>query len=542
MWSVALAQAGPGTRYMFSIGDLRFPDPASRQQAGDVDGWSVVRARFGRPPSPNPLRPWHESVICEVHVGTATPEGTFRGLAQRLEHFSEAGYTGIELTPIAEFPGHRGWGYDGVLAFAPEHAYGPPDELRALVERAHQLGLCIDLDVVYNHFGQVKSRIPQHTPEFFTEGSETPWGPAIDFTKPMVRRFFIENACWWLEEFDVDGLRFDAIHEMKTDGRDQFLGELARACRAIKPDAKLVVENVRNQMHWLTRDANDLPKDFTAQWNDDFHHVLQFLVTGERRQGYEDESRDPIADLEKSLADGFVHDGDGGPDSDGRTRNEPASQLPMQAFVAFLHNHDQIGNRPDGKRIVDRVDAERLDFAHFVVLLSPQIPMFFMGEEARLRQPFYFFFDLPEPDQSRLRDDRYEQMEKIFGETAPPGSLPDPQDEATFVQSKLAWADYALPRHSEALARFRELVALRRKLIWPLAATRCIDARSARQGNGLIVTWQYAAGTYSMLLNPTDEEVTLEVSITGPAASTGRFEILDTQVRLGPWTALAWPG
>src|SRR6185369_3713973 len=185
-------------------------------------------------------------------------------------------------------------------------------------------------------------------------------------------------------------------------------GELARVCRAVKPDAQLITENVRNQMHWLTRDEADRPVDYTAQWNDDFHHVLQFLVTGEKLGGYEDEGRDAVADLEKSLADGFVHDGDAGPQSDGRTRNEPASQLPMEAFIGYLQNHDQIGNRPDNKRIVDRVDASRLDFGHFVTLLNPQIPLFFMGEEAHLRCGFPFFFDLPEPIASQKRQDRYD--------------------------------------------------------------------------------------------------------------------------------------
>jgi len=306
------------------------------------------------------------------------------------------------------------------------------------------------------------------------------------------------------------------------------------------PDAALVVENVRNQMHWLTRTGDARPVDFTAQWNDDFHHVLQFLVTDERINGYEDTARDAVADFEKSLRDGFVHDGDAAGASDGRTRGEPASLLPMQAFVSFLHNHDQIGNRPDGARIVERVDAERLDFAHFVLLLSPQIPLFFMGEEAHLRCPFLFFFDLPEPVRSELRDNRYWQMENVFHTKVLPGSLPDPQDKATFERSRLAWDDYGQEQHRAALARFRELVELRRDLVWPLASTRCLEARSARQGDGVIVTWQYEAGTYTMLLNPTGDTAMMQVQLNQPVASTGRLEFHDGRIKAGPWSAMVW--
>jgi len=539
-WSLHVESVRQGARYKFRADGVEFPDPASREQESDVTGWSLVRGPSGRQPHPGPLRPWHETILCEVHVGTVSPEGTYRGLMQRLEHFRDAGYTGLELMPINAFPGQRGWGYDGVLLFSPHPGYGTPEELRALVDRAHDLGLCMVLDVVYNHFGEVGNFLPKYAPEWFDNEIETPWGPAVDFRQETVRNFYYENACWWLSEYDFDGLRFDAVHEIKTDARDLFLGELAKTCREAKPEAKLIIENVRNQMHWLTRDDCARPVDFTAQWNDDYHHVLQFMVTGERISGYEDTSRDPIADIEKSLADGFVHDGDAGPDSDGRRRHEPASQLPMEAFVAFLQNHDQIGNRPDNKRIVDRVDAERLDFAHFVTLLNPQIPLFFMGEEAHLRCPFMFFFDLPQPFAEKHRDDRYDQMAHIFMTEVAPGSLPDPQDPRTFDDSKLDWDAYGVEQHRDALARFRELTSLRRELIWPLTATKCLDAWSARQGNGLIVTWRYEAGTFNMALNATGEEIMLEMSVANPAASTGRFEFHNGRVRVWPWSALVW--
>src|SRR5690606_17468154 len=240
---------GVGTRYRFASDGLEFPDPASRQQDGDTRGWSIVRNDL--PADTAFSWPWHETVLCEVHIGAATPEGTFMALADRLEHFRDAGYTALEIMPINEFPGTRNWGYDGTLIFAPESAYGTPEELRALVDRAHELGLCMVLDVVYNHFGEVDNFVAEVAPEFFTDEVETPWGPAVDFTEPMVRQFFYENARMWLEEFDFDGLRFDAVHEMGTEGRDLFLIELAHQAMAVKQGAKLILENMDNTATWL---------------------------------------------------------------------------------------------------------------------------------------------------------------------------------------------------------------------------------------------------------------------------------------------------
>ena len=540
IWSVRAEGVGAGTRYRFNVDGYSFPDPASRQQSTDVESWSIVRAPFNKPRLGNPLHPWHQSIICEVHIGTVTPEGTFKGLMQRLEHFRDAGYTTLEIMPIAEFPGQRNWGYDGVLLYAPDAAYGTPDDLRALVDRAHELGLCIVLDVVYNHFGNIENDLPRYAPEFFTTDIKTPWGAAIDVRQPLVRQFFYENACMWLSEYDLDGLRFDAIHEIATEDRDLFLGELAKACREVKPGAKLVIENIKNQMHWLIREEDGTPRDYTAQWNDDFHHVLNFMVTGEKSHGYEDESRDPVADLEKSLADGFVHDGDADGHSDGRTRNEPASRLPMEAFVSFFQNHDQIGNRPDSSRVPERTDADRLDFGHFITILNPQVPLLFMGEEAHLRRPFPFFFDMPEPEATQKAEGRYREMREIFHEDVKEGQLPDPRLEETFLSAKLDWDAYGQREHQEALARFRELTVLRRELIWPLSATRNLNSWSARQGDGLIITWQYEAGTYNMVLNPTGVPQEVTVSFGQPAASTGYFQFIRGGLRLGPWSALVW--
>jgi len=538
----ALDHCGPGARYKFRVGDVTFPDPASRQQQDDTSGWSTVRAPLPHAERNEPIRPWHEAVICEVHVGAATPEGTFSALADRLEHFRDAGYTCLEIMPVNEFPGARNWGYDGTLIFAPERSYGTPEELRHLVDRAHQLGLLMILDVVYNHFGETDNFIPHYAPQWFRDDIETPWGPAIDFDQPMVRQFYYENAAMWLIEYDFDGLRFDSVHEIKTDSRQRFLGELAATARASKPHAALIVENVRNNFELIERDDSNRPQQYSAQWNDDMHHVLAYLVTGEgARTGYDDPKKDPYADIEKALADGFVHDPTEGDGSDGRTRGGNASKLPPDSFITYVQNHDQLGNRSDTKRLSERISPEQLDFVHFVKFLAPQIPLCFMGDEANLTSGFPFFVDLPEDAAKAKSDDRYRQMREMFKDAVGPGGLPDPNDPGTFETAKLAWQDYeTLPERRAALERFRTLARWRRERLWPLAATPCLEARTARQGNCLVITWVFEAGTLSMALNPTALPADMGCVVTAPPVSSGLFEQHGEVLRLGPWSAVAW--
>lgn len=540
-WEGFVEGAGPGTVYRFRVDGKAVPDIASRAQKIDSDGWSVVRASFGKPPMRNPLAPWHEAIICEVHVGTVTPEGTFAALKDRLEHFRDAGFTTLEIMPIADFPGARNWGYDGTLLFAPDTSYGSPDDFRVLVDRAHALGVCIVLDVVYNHFGSVHNFLPDYCPDWFDESIRTPWGPGIDFSKETVRQFYYENAVWWLTEFDLDGLRFDAIHEIKSKDSDVFLGDLAKVCRANKPGCKLIVENVENHAYWLTRNEDDEPTKYTAQWNDGYHHAVAYLTTGEPKSGYDDPSRDAIADLEKALADGFVHDGDVEADDGGKSRGGPAAQLPMEAFVQFIQNHDWIGNRPDATRLSERLDRDRLRFARFVTMLAPQLPTIFMGDEGWLTAKFPFFYDLPEPDASEKREDRYKQMRDIFDEDVEDGDLPDPQDPATFAMAKLDWSQYHQPQHREAIDHFRQMAAIRREQIWPLAATKCLNAWSARQGNGIICSWLYEAGCHNMALNPTAVEIEMSFHCNGvPAAIVGGYHREGERAWLKPWSAIIW--
>lgn len=535
-----IADGGPGTRYKFRIGGSEFPDLASRQQDEDASGWSIVRDQLTSP-APGAPRPWHETVICEVHVGTATPEGTFAALTERLEHFRDAGYTCLEIMPINEFPGSRNWGYDGTLIFAPEASYGTPDDLRDLVARAHELGLSIILDVVYNHFGSVANFAACYVPEWFDQSVETPWGPGINFAQESVRKFYYENAVMWLIEYGFDGLRFDAIHEIKTEERDTFLGELAAAARTAKPNARLIVENIENSSRWLERNDKNEPMTYSAQWNDDIHNVLAFLVTREgKRTGYDDHSKDPIADLEKALVDGFVHDGSEGPDSDGRTRGGPASQLPPDSFITYVENHDQIGNRADGQRLSSRIEPRQLDFLHFVKFVAPQIPLCFMGDEGNLNSPFPFFVDLDEKAGEEANRRRYTEMRDMFKEDVQDGALPHPNDPLTFQSAKVPWEAFAEEQHLAALRRFRELASYRREQVWPLAATPCLDATSARQGQGLIVNWMFEAGVLSIALNATGGPIDMACVIRGAPVSTGSFDQHGEVLRLGPWSAVAW--
>lgn len=539
-WTTIMPDCGPGTRYKFRSGALEFPDPASRQQDGGTAGWSLVCAPLEPSHRTQPLRPWHETILCEVHIGTVSPEGTFAGLADRLEHFRDAGYTALEIMPVNAFPGTRNWGYDGTLIFAPAEAYGTREELRALVDRAHELGLCLILDMVYNHFGDFDNFLERHTPEWFDSEIETPWGPGVDFSRETVRQFYYQNARMWLEEFDVDGLRFDAVHEIKTEDRDKFLGDLAKTCRAVKGDAKLIIENMDNVASWLDRDAEKRPTNFTAQWNDDIHHALDFLVTGEDKNSYKDGDADPVADLEKGLADGFVHDGEAEGESDGTTRNEPAARLPPDAFVSYVQNHDQIGNRADARRLPDRISAEKLDFLHFTIMLAPQIPLFFMGEEAHLRTLFPFFIDLPEAAAEPKRVDRYKQMRESFDEEVEDGELPDPNAIETFDSARLDWAEFEQEERRAALERFRTLSGWRRAHLWPLSATPCIAAASTRQGTAIVVSWTFEAGISSMALNPSDEAAEIACVVTGEALSSGDFSQNGEILRLAPWSALCW--
>ncbi len=405
-------------------------------------------------------RPWEETVLYELHPGLL---GGFNGIEAKLPELKSLDITAIELMPIAEFPGARNWGYDGVLPFAPERGYGTPDELKHLIDAAHAEGMMVFLDVVYNHFGPDGNYLGLYAPQFFRDDIPTPWGPSIDFRRPEVRRFFTENALYWLMEYRFDGLRFDAVHAIPDAG---WLDEMAAEIRAtVEPGrhVHLVLEHDGNV-------AEHLRRDFDAQWNDDIHHVLHHLLTGEASGYYEDYATDPAEKLARALSQGFIYQGEPSPYRDGERRGTPSGDLPPSAFVSFLQNHDQIGNRPFGERLTALADPEALEAAIALQLLSPHIPLIFMGEEDASDAPFFYFTDHHGELAETVREGRRREFAKFpgFSDPARREEIPDPNAPETFARS-LPEPD---ARHGQSRrALYRRLLDIRRREIVPRLST-----------------------------------------------------------------------
>ena len=472
-------RARAGTRYRFVLPNgLRVPDPASRYQPEDVHGPSEVvdPAAYAWRDADWSGRPWHEAVVYELHIGAFTPEGTFRAAIGKLDHLVALGVTAIEIMPIGDFPGRRNWGYDGVLPYAPDSSYGRPEDLKALVEAAHDRRLMVLLDVVYNHFGPEGAYIHPIAPQTFTDRHKTPWGAAINFDGPdsgPVREFVIHNALYWIEEFHLDGLRLDAVHAILDDSPKHLLEELAERVRAAAPDRHihLILENEENQADRLMRGENGEPRWYTAQWNDDVHHVLHVAASGETKGYYADYKGD-TEKLGRALAEGFAFQGELMPYR-GRPRGAPSADLPPTAFVAFIQNHDQVGNRAFGDRMTDFAPAEAVRAIAAVYLLLPQIPMLFMGEEWGAAQPFPFFCDFGPELADAVRNGRREEFARFpeFQDPAMRQRIPDPMAEETFASAKLDWEDIERVPHSGWLDWYRRVLAIRHAEIVPRLTT-----------------------------------------------------------------------
>jgi maltooligosyltrehalose trehalohydrolase len=479
-----------GTRYRYCLANgLSVPDPASRAQTNDVHGWSVVvdpGSYTWRTPWLG--RPWQQTVLYELHAGLL---GGFRGVQKELPRLSSLGITAIELMPVNDFPGRRNWGYDGVLPFAPDAAYGAPDDLKTLVDAAHAHGMMMFLDVVYNHFGPDGNYLGSYAPQFFRDDLRTPWGPALDFRRPEVRRFFTENAIYWLMEYRFDGLRFDAVHAISES---DWLDEMARAVReTVEPrrQVHLVLENEANR-------ASHMRGDFDAQWNDDIHHVLHVLLTGERGGYYEDFAQDTAAKLARALSEGFVFQGEPSLHREGGTRGSPSADLPPYAFVSFLQNHDQIGNRAFGERLTTIADPRALKAAIALQLLSPQIPLIFMGEETASQTPFFFFTDHHGALADAVREGRRREFAKFpdFVDPARREEIPDPNDVGTFERSVPHPADEGGKARSDLYCR---LLGLRATEIVPrLLGSRSAGA-SAVGPAAVIARWEMGDGALLVL-------------------------------------------
>jgi maltooligosyltrehalose trehalohydrolase len=452
----------PGTRYRYVFGDTERPDPASRAQPEGVDGPSAVTDdRFPWTDGAWRNHPLERYVIEEIHVGTFTPEGTFAAAAAQLVTLAETGVTAVELMPVAEFPGSRNWGYDGVLPYAAHHAYGGLDGLRAFVDTAHGAGLAVVLDVVYNHLGPEGNHLAELGP-YFTDRYRTPWGPALNFDGPdsdEVRRYFVDNACFWTGEVHVDALRLDAIHSILDPSARPFVRELTEAvhaqARAQGRVVHVIAESAANDVNVIrAADQGGLGAD--AQWNDDFHHALYVLLTGERDGYYADFGS--LDDFARAWTHGYVYDGRW---SQYRRRRHGTSSrgLPGHRFVVFAHNHDQIGNRLRGDRLAPGVALERLRLVAAAVVLSPFIPLLFQGDEYGDPAPFPYFVSHTDPALiEAVRSGRAAEFAAFGWDDEPP----DPQSEDTFQAAKL---DRTLAEKDEhaALARWhRTLLALRR--------------------------------------------------------------------------------
>jgi maltooligosyltrehalose trehalohydrolase len=470
--------ARPGARYAFRIdGGIIVPDPASRANPDGVHARSAVvdAAAHGWRDDAWRGRPWRDAVVYELHVGAFTPAGTFEAAIAHLDELVDLGITGIELMPVAAFPGKRNWGYDGVLPFAPAASYGTPDDLKRLVEAAHARGLMMLLDVVYNHFGPEGNYLHAYAPQFFNPAHQTPWGAAINFdgeASRTVRDFFVHNALYWLEEFHFDGLRLDAVHAIVDTSRPDFVTELALRVRErfAGRDVHLVLENDRNEARYLRRDGAGRPLLATAQWNDDVHHALHVIATGERDGHYADYATTPAGCFGRALAEGFAFQGQPSGFRGGARRGEPSADLPPSAFVSFAQNHDQIGNRAFGERLPAQVDPELLRALTACILLAPQIPLLFMGEEFAASTPFLFFCDFGPELAAAVTHGRREEFARLarFADASARESIPDPNAEATFAASKLDWRCASTPAGAQWRAFCRHCLSVRRRHVVPM--------------------------------------------------------------------------
>jgi maltooligosyltrehalose trehalohydrolase len=493
-----IAGVKAGARYKFRIDDeIDVPDPASAFQPDDVFGPSEVIDHAGFPWRASDWRgrPWQEVVLIETHVGTFTREGSYRAMIDKLDHLAASGITALELMPLADFAGSRGWGYDGVLWYAPDSAYGRPDDLKTLIDEAHLRGLMVFLDVVYNHFGPEGNYLGRYAPTFFTD-AQTPWGSVIDYRLPQVRAFAIENALNWLDEYRFDGLRFDAVNNIFEPGDVPLLHDLSLAVGNLAAETgrhiHLVLENGDNIASLLDPTQEPPRGKYRGQWNDDYHHAWHVLLTGEAQGYYGDYQRSPRRDLARALGSGFVYQGEAAAFWGGKPRGEPSGTLPPSAFVNFLQNHDQIGNRAFGDRLESIADPKAIEAALAITLLAPITPMLFMGEEWGSKVPFPFFCDFHGNLADAVRKGRRKEYDWAYAKFG--DEVPDPLDAATFQSAVLDWDARNQPAGKRRLALVRELLAIRQREITPrLAGAAFGDAQTA--DNGLLTaSWRIGDG------------------------------------------------
>ncbi|WP_431033573.1 malto-oligosyltrehalose trehalohydrolase [Pseudomonas yamanorum] len=463
-WFSLETQCAVGTHYKYLVdNEFEVPDPASRFRSEDVQGYSVVvdqdaynwRCRNWKG------RPWTEAIIYELHVGLM---GGYSAVKSSLPRLADLGVTAIELMPVAQFPGERNWGYDGVLPYAPQCSYGRPEELKSLIDAAHGLGMAVILDVVYNHFGPDGNFLHTYAKQFFQSDKKTPWGDAIDYSRPEVRNFFIDSALMWLLDYRFDGLRLDAVHAIDDP---TFLEEFSQRVKAGCGEDReiwLVLENEHNE-------ARRLENGFNAQWNDDGHNTLHVLLTGETDAYYADFAGASTHKLARMLSEGFVYQGE--VTRNGQQRGESSGHLTPDSFVLFLQNHDQIGNRAMGERLAHICHPPALRAATALLLLSPMIPLIFMGDEWAADEPFMFFTDFHDELAAKVCEGRRGEFADFaaFADEQQRERVPDPNALSTFETSKPAFNDayqeIGESTHSVWLSFYRQLLQIRHNDIIP---------------------------------------------------------------------------
>lgn len=525
-WECTVPQARAGTLYRWRIdGDLLVPDPASRHNPEGPHGPSaVVDASQFEWDATWTGRPWHETVLYEMHVGTFTPEGTFAAAADRLQHLADTGVTAVELMPVADFAGHFGWGYDGVLPYAPHHGYGTPDDLKRFVQQAHRAGLMVFLDVVYNHFGPDGNYLHAYAPAFFSQTKHSPWGAAINFDGPgsdPVREFFIHNAVYWLQEFRFDGLRLDAVHAIHDDSKVHVLQALSERVRTATAGrhVHLVLENEDNGYRHLAPEP--MHGFYDGQWNDDFHHVVHVALTGETQRYYHDYGVDTMDLLARCLTHGMIFEGSKRREGGAREVVQAAPPQPLTALVNFAHNHDQVGNRARGERLSQLVPPEAARLPTLLALLTPAIPMLFFGEEWGATEPFLYFAGW----EGELRELVRAGRKREFGHEDA-HDLPDPCGRDTFAASRPDPARAQQPPGSEWLADVKAALAARRRWITPRQAQLSHGKHSVQRlgERGLAVQWRYEDGQMLCLeVNLGSEPVQVEAQHLGPVEAEAVF-------------------
>jgi maltooligosyltrehalose trehalohydrolase len=446
-----------GALYKLVLDGDEVPDPYARSLPRGVHGPARVESP-GREPALLEPPPAHRWILYELHIGTFSPEGTFRGAIARLDHVVALGATAIEIMPISAFDGARGWGYDGVALYAPHAAYGEPDDLRALVRAAHERGLAVVLDVVYNHFGPSGNYLSRYAEEYFTAAVKTPWGDSPDFALPQMRALVLDNVRYWLEELGIDGLRVDAAHEIHDRSDEHVLHAITRVAHALTPPRRVFFEHEKNDpavIHELGADG---------VWADDLHHQIHVLLTGER-DGYYAAYEPSVAALVACLREGWSYTGQPYGPWKGAPRGKPARGIAPEQLVTCIQNHDQVGNRAFGTRLSAHVDASTFEAAAMLLLFLPFTPLLFMGQEWGASTPFLYFSDHAGELGQAVSRGRREEF-KTFGAFSDPeqrAKIPDPQAESTFLESKLVWEERAREPHGQIFATHQTMLRLRRE-------------------------------------------------------------------------------